>query len=123
MKLRIHGNSVRLRLRRSEVERFAKDGLLEESLVIGSGELGYKLVRTDAETVGAEFNSGVLHVSVPSLQADAWVSGDEVGIYAQTSTVEVILEKEFRRTSNKSEFDEDLYPNPRAGKHLQQIES
>lgn len=123
MKLRIHGNSVRLRLRRSEVERFAKEGLLEESLMIGGGKLGYKLVRAEVEAVQADFDSGLLHVSLPTAQAEAWVNSEEVGIYAQTPTVEVILEKEFRRTSLKSEFDEDLYPNPRAGKHLQQIES
>ncbi len=122
MKLRVHGNSIRLRLRRSEVERFGQDGLLEESLTIGAGKLGYKLVRTDVDSVQADFESGVVCIYLPAAEADAWVSGNEVGIYAKTSTVDVILEKEFRRTSQKSEFDEDLYPNPRAGKHLQQID-
>lgn len=123
MKLRVHGNSVRLRLRRSEVERFGKDGVLAESLRIGAGELGYRLQRSDVDAVQADFESGVVCIYVPEGVADAWVSGEDVGIYATTPTVEVLLEKEFRRTSQKTEFDEDLYPNPRAGKHLQQIES
>ena len=123
MKLRVHGNSVRLRLRRSEVERFGKEGQLEESLQIGAGRLGYRLLRSAVTAVEADFEFGVLRIEVPAAEADAWVNGDEVGIYVQTPTVEVLLEKEFRRTSQKSELDEDLYPNPRAGKHLQQIEA
>ena len=114
---------MRLRLRRSEVERFSKAGHLEESLQIGAGRLGYELLRTDVAAVHADFESGLLRIQVPAAQADAWVSGEEVGIYAQTPTVEVILEKEFRRTAQQSEFDEDLYPNPRAAKHLEQIDS
>lgn len=122
MKLRVHGNSVRLRLRRSEVERFGKEGVLEESLRIGAGQLGYRLLRSKETAVQADFESGVVCIYVPEAMADAWVNGEDVGIYATTPTVEVLLEKEFRRTSQKTEFDEDLYPNPRAGKHLQQIE-
>ncbi len=122
MKLRVHGNSIRLRLRKSEIDRFAAEGLLEESLRIGAGRLGYRLERFDGTEVQADFDSGVVRIYVPAPIADAWVNTDEVGIYATTPTVEVLLEKEFRRTSQKSQFDEDLYPNPRARKHLQQID-
>ncbi|MCU0226136.1 MAG: hypothetical protein MUF01_00735 [Bryobacterales bacterium] len=122
MKLRVHGNTVRLRLRKSEIDRFANEGILEEGLRIGAGDLGYRLERFDGDEVQADFDSGVLRIYVPSAVAADWVHSEEVGIYATTPTVEVILEKEFRRTSQKTEFDADLYPNPRAGKHLQQIE-
>jgi hypothetical protein len=44
MKLRLQGNSVRLRLTRSEVERLRETGLVEESIEFGSGEsLVYRL--------------------------------------------------------------------------------
>lgn len=123
MKLRVHGNSVRLRLRKSEVDRFGRSGVLEERLRIGAGTMGYTLRSVPGDVIEADFESGVLTVYIPEAQARAWTEGEEIGIYVQTPTVEVILEKEFRRTSHQSEFDEDLYPNPRAGKHLQQIES
>lgn len=123
MKLRIHGNSVRLRLRRSEIEAFAQQGRLEEKLDIGAGTFRYVLATHEGDAVEVDFDCGELLIHLPTAQAKAWVSGEEVGIYAKTATVEVILEKEFRRTSQKTEFDEDLYPNPRAGKHLEQIET
>ncbi|MDZ7639441.1 MAG: hypothetical protein U5J83_14495 [Bryobacterales bacterium] len=122
MKLRVHGNSIRLRLRKSEIARFAAQGKLTEALVVGSGELGYRLIRAEVPETTVELTGGLLVIQVPAAQAREWCESDEVGIYAQTPTVEVILEKEFRRTSARTEFDEDLYPNPRAGKHFQQIE-
>jgi hypothetical protein len=90
-------------------------------LDIGAGTLCYVLATHEGDAVEADFDCGELLVHIPAGQAKAWVSGEEIGIYAKTATVEVILEKEFRRTSQKTEFDEDLYPNPRAGKHLEQI--
>jgi hypothetical protein len=44
MKLRLQGNSVRLRLTRSEVERLREIGRVEESVDFGAGEvLAYRL--------------------------------------------------------------------------------
>ena len=44
MKLRLQGNSVRLRLTRSEVERLRETGLVEESVDFGAGAaLAYRL--------------------------------------------------------------------------------
>jgi hypothetical protein len=44
MKLRLQGNSVRLRLTRSEVERLRDTGIVEESVDFGGGEvLAYRL--------------------------------------------------------------------------------
>jgi hypothetical protein len=123
MKLRIHGNSIRLRLRRSEIEAFGRKGKLEEKLDIGAGTLRYALDSYDGDKVQVDFDCGELLIHVPAAQASAWVNGEEVGIYEKTPTAEVILEKEFRRTSQRTEFDEDLYPNPRAGKHLEQIQA
>jgi hypothetical protein len=44
VKLRIQGNSLRLRLNRSDVEQFRETGILTESLRFGSGaQLTYTL--------------------------------------------------------------------------------
>ncbi len=37
MKLRIHGNSLRLRLNQAEVAQFSKTGYIEEALEFGTG--------------------------------------------------------------------------------------
>jgi hypothetical protein len=122
MKLRMHENSVRLRLRKSEVARFAEEGRLAEAISIGSGALRYELLVADVQETTVDFAGGTLTIAVPRSEAKRWCETDEVGIYVQTPTVEVILEKEFRRTSMRGKYDEDLYPNPRAGMHFQQID-
>ena len=66
MKLRLQGNSVRLRLTRSEVERLRETGLVEESVDFGPGELlAYRLQsRLEQGPVGAAFRQGIVTVSV-----------------------------------------------------------
>ena len=68
MKLRLQGNSVRLRLTRSEVERLREAGLVEESVDFGAGEaLTYRLHSTPEQgPVAAEYRHGALTVSVPT---------------------------------------------------------
>ena len=63
MKLRLQGNSVRLRLTRSEVERLRETGLVEESIEFGSGELlVYRLQsRREPGSVEATFRAGRDH--------------------------------------------------------------
>ena len=43
MKIRIKGNSVRVRLTRSEVDHFAETGYLEESTEFGNSHFLYAL--------------------------------------------------------------------------------
>ena len=51
MKLRIHGNSLRLRLNRSDIEHFRQTGILKESLRFGpDAELGYILEASSRNT-------------------------------------------------------------------------
>jgi hypothetical protein len=52
VKLRIHRNSLRLRLNRSDVERFRKTGICAECLRFGSGsQLTYTLEASSRWTV------------------------------------------------------------------------
>ena len=66
MKLRLQGNSVRLRLTRSEVERLRETGLVEESIEFDSGEsLVYRLQsRREPGPVEANFRQVVITVTV-----------------------------------------------------------
>jgi hypothetical protein len=70
VKLRIRGNSIRLRLGRSEVQRLAIKGAIEELTVFGSGEgqrLHYEIRAASDETVvRASFEGGRIVVHVPS---------------------------------------------------------
>ncbi|MEO8595878.1 MAG: hypothetical protein ABI759_21335 [Candidatus Solibacter sp.] len=115
MKLRLQGNSVRLRLTRSEVERFRDTGIVEESVDFGGGEtLAYGLhSRKEPGPVQAGFREGTLTVSVPIDAAQAWAGSDEVGVYAQSGALAISIEKDFRCLTRPRDGEEpDAYPHP-----------
>jgi hypothetical protein len=114
MKLRLQGNSVRLRLTRSEVERLRETGLVEESVNFGDGEvLTYRLLsRMQQGTVEAVFGQGIMTVSLSKEAAQAWAGSDDVGVYAQSGTVTISIEKDFRCLTRPREDERDAYPHP-----------
>lgn len=115
MKLRLQGNSVRLRLTRSEVERLREVGLVEESVDFGGGEvLAYRLQsRPEQGPLEAAFGQGVMKVSVSKEAAQAWAGSDEVGLYAQSGPLAISIEKDFRcLTRRLDEQEPDAYPHP-----------
>ena len=101
MKLRIKGNSIRLRLLKSEVDRFAAEGRVSERTWFGANSLNYTLaVAPDAERVYAEFGGGEICVFVPASQARDWATGDDVGFQAEQPVgdgliLSLLVEKDF----------------------------
>jgi Family of unknown function (DUF7009) len=121
MKLRIKGNSIRLRLGQSEVYRLAMHGAVEESTIFGSGRgqrLGYEIRGARDETgVRASFDGRRIVVHVPAEMIKRWAGSDQVGIYAMQPTDEgdfaVVIEKDFVCIDGDSrESQEDAFPNP-----------
>ena len=114
MKLRLQGNSVRLRLTRSEVERLRVTGLVEESVNFGAGEpFAYRLqTRQEQGPVEATFGHGIVTVSVSREAAQTWAGSDEVGLYAQSGTLAISVEKDFRCLTRPREDEHDAYPHP-----------
>jgi len=121
MKLRITGNSVRLRLQRNEVEALAESGRVEERLCLGAGPaagLRFAVAAVDTADLGLEYAPGDLIVHVPKSWAQAWAGTDETGREALVETggaeaVRVLVEKDFKCLVQRPEEDEsDHYPNP-----------
>ena len=126
MKLRIRGNSIRLRLTKSEVTRFAEKGLVEETVEFGTGEhqkFFYALsFSTDVDALRAVFENNRISVLLPKAQAEQWAQTNQVGIRAEQSlagnkTLQILIEKDFACLEKRpSEDDADTYENPLAGK-------
>ena len=116
MKLRIDGSSVRIRVRKSEVQRFAESGTVSECLAFPGGRtLTFALQAANVPEPCVVFDGGSLVVSLPHSVAMHWATGEAVGIYApHTAGLGLIVEKDFRRTSLPSPDDADRYPNPRS---------
>lgn len=120
MKLRIHGNSIRLRLNRREVAQFTANASLEEAMEWGTGpgdRLVYRLEASEsALDVGVRVNGWAIAIIVPAVLAQTWASTDRVEIAANVrlnagKSLSILIEKEFRRLHGANN-DPDLYPNP-----------
>lgn len=113
MKLRVQGNSLRLRLTRSEVARLVEHGTVEEAASFSSGgSLSYRVQsHADTKPVQADFTSGAITVRIPTETVRAWAAGDEVGLYAQDGALRIAIEKDFRCLT-RAEEELDAYPHP-----------
>ena len=121
MKLRIKGNSIRLRLGQSEVRRLAIDGTIEESTVFGPAaeqRFAYALcASSDEHDVTASFAGQRLVISVPSSEIREWATTDQVGISALQHTgdsgLRILIEKDFECIDAPTEeSQEDAFPHP-----------
>lgn len=118
MKLRIRGNSVRLRLSQGEVERFAADGKVEESIEFAPGarSFTYAIESDDRrDSVAAAYVDDRLCVYVPEQLAKDWVESEKVGFESQEGTVgpRIMVEKDFAcLTPRAGEDESDMFPHP-----------
>ncbi len=121
MKLRIKGNTVRLRLTRSEVTTVGEGGRVQEITLFGpQAQFCYTLEAVDSPQVEAEYNNNTLTIRVPRAMANDWATTDLVGISAEQKIAEnvslqLIIEKDFACLSPRGEEDSDTFEHPQAG--------
>lgn len=120
MKLRIQGNSIRLRLTRSEVDRLVHEGsVAERTSFPGDSVLGYRLRAVPAlRSPTAGFDGLDLLVCVPIKLIEAWASTDQVSIHANIPNgtpegLSLLIEKDFACLLPRGD-DADAFPNPAA---------
>jgi hypothetical protein len=118
MKLRIRGDSIRLRLTQAEVGALAEGRRVEEVTGFAPGqELAYAIVVGGA-TVGATLSGSRIEIAVPTNVAKDWTSSDSVGIEATQEigggrALRILIEKDFAcLTKRPHEDDSDAFPNP-----------
>lgn len=117
MKIRFQASTLRLRLRRSEVEQLLAEGRVAESVEFASGALVYSLEMADGlEVPRASFEGREICVQVPREQAKAWADSSGVGISSPDVVPAVLIEKDFVRTAVEEEDDYDRFANPRSGR-------
>lgn len=117
MKLRIRGDSLRLRLTRGEVRQLRETGSVVETIHFGAGELHYELRSADVPAPIARFDGARIEVSLPRAQANAWADGDDVGIATEQALphgrLSLLIEKDFRCLAPRDgEDDGDAFPHP-----------
>jgi hypothetical protein len=123
MKLRLKGNSIRLRITPSEMARLLETGRVEESVHFptpAGAALTYALEHAPiVPDVAVRSMPQEIAVIVSSDEARRWAGASDVGIYAQIPTpagpLDVAVEKDFACLDGNDAENEDTFPNPLEG--------
>ena len=119
MKLRIQGDSIRLRLTRSEVHQLAEAGeVAAETRVAPGSSLAYRLRTADRAGLGASLEGAGLTVSVPREWVVGWPDDERVGFEGTQDVgagrqLALLVEKDFDCLHRRPD-ETDLFPNPDA---------
>jgi hypothetical protein len=130
VKLRLQGNSVRLRLMRSEVVRILAGDRVEESIRFSpdpQATLHYSLSMdsTLAEQASVQYAAGSLTVLLSEHAVKLWAADDQVGIYTSLHTgidpgpdtgdgamLQLSVEKDFACLDRDEKENQDTFKNP-----------
>jgi hypothetical protein len=122
MKIRIKGNSIRIRLTKSEVDIFGSKGFIEEHTEFGTTQLSYALKQNNQPNMSAVFENNKVTVLMPTVWAEEWLATERVGYennipLPNGKELYVLVEKDFVCLDNTTEDQSDNYPNPMAEFH------
>jgi hypothetical protein len=118
MKIRLFGDSLRIRLSQLEVEALAGGGAIE-SVTPFSDEAFACTVQPSETAFEARHAAGRITVMVPLERAQAWAASSEEGMYAEQPVQGLLLrisvEKDYRCIHKPDSPDNaDTFPNPAA---------
>lgn len=114
MKLRIKGNSLRLRLTRGEVERLSDEGFMSETMSLPGAALEYS-VHADktAREMSVQFADQALRVTVPAHAILEWAATEQISLSATHGPTRILVEKDFACLQpREGEDDSDAFPHP-----------
>lgn len=117
MKLRIQGNSIRVRLTQTEVNRLGEGLDCISQLDFPNGHrLSYQI--SVAAELACTFSDSVITVSLPENEVKGWATSDQVGIKGDLSLengdkLSILVEKDFKCLTERAEDESDLFPNPK----------
>lgn len=121
MKLRIRGNSIRLRVSPEDLATLLGSGVVEEAVSFPAGRaLRYRLESVADAPASAELTGTAIVVRFPADAVSRWSEPGEVAMRAEQAlaggqTLHLLVEKDFECLVPREGEDQDaLFPNPRA---------
>jgi hypothetical protein len=124
MKLRISGNSIRLRLLRSDVANLLEKSRIEERIHFSGEDEAFLVYALECDagvqSVGVRYTPHEVTVAVPGEIARQWARSEEVGIYAAVAigahgSLQITVEKDFACLDRNDADNEDTFPHPEIG--------
>lgn len=114
MKLRIHADSIRLRLKQSEVKSVVEGG----EVVVSCPTLPVAITCTlrsvsGIDAMSAECDGARLTLHVPAQWLTGWDTDSRVGFDGQAGPIRLLIEKDWKCANPADPRDnEDCYENP-----------
>lgn len=118
MKLRIKGNSIRMRLSKTEVEELVSGSLLHDSTSFGNNSFGYAVQPVNrGESLTAGFDKNIITLYVPASLLKEWSTNSIVGFEASmplenSGKLHLLLEKDFKCLDESFDDQSDFFDNP-----------
>lgn len=119
MKIRIKGNSIRLRLTKTDVRNLKETGRVDEKTVLGNEQLfSYSLLKDEnADAISASFVNGSITVVLPKNESETLTETDEITVKDYQNNGEegglfLLIEKDLQCLDDTFEDQSDMYENP-----------
>jgi hypothetical protein len=112
MKLRLEGNSIRLRVRKSDLVALEETGICKETLMFPNAIIFNYQLQTDNKTdkMYAHSSAEGLTVVLPLNMATHWLLSDDVGLEATLdSGLYILVEKDFPCKDRPLEDKKDTF--------------
>ncbi len=116
MKLRCVHNSIRIRIKKSELLKLDSVGVLTETVSFGGGtQLAYGIVIDAQHEKGcATFENSLITIHIPIAIAENWMHSNEVGIEFYDAIddgelLHILIEKDFPCVDREDEDKSDTF--------------
>lgn len=109
---------MRIRVSKSEVDKFLSDGILQEKTDFGNNIFQYSLKKFHGKNLSAEFTNGAIAFFVPATSLNEWATTNKVGIehhlpVGDGNELYLLLEKDFKCIdADITEDQSDYFENP-----------
>ena len=118
MKLRIKGNSIRIRLSKTEVDQLVSGLVLSDSTSFGTNSLSYKVTPvTSGDSLTATYEKNTITLFVPNALLTEWPANSVVGFESMmpldnSNQLHLLLEKDFKCLDKTMEDQSEFFDNP-----------
>ena len=116
MKLRCVQNSIRIRIKKSELAQLDNEGIITETVSFGGTTMFAYTLAVDAlrDEVTAEYIDNLLAVHIPLVKAQNWISTNQVGIEVHQELdngeqLHILIEKDFPCVDRANEDKSDTF--------------
>lgn len=114
MKIRIKGNSIRLRLTKTDIQTLKENGLVEEKTIVNAEEIfSYSLMIDEKiEKISANFKNNKITVFLSKEEAKILTETEEITVQgSQENGLFLLVEKDLQCLDTTSEDQSDMYEN------------